>query len=142
MPLMHADRDPDTLLVEEMLAPPPLDQARSSLEYWERRRVMLPLYRRGARREAKEMAARWQLRVEAAERIRFECTLLGRMLRALGVSGVWLGRERVGKRRLLFFAWAVVPPPLKLVAGGVAAIWLIVALTVGGAVLFALSSAL
>jgi hypothetical protein len=134
---MRANRDPDTLLVEEMLAPPPLDQARSSLEYWERRRALLPLYRRGARREAKEMAARWQERVEAAERVRFESTFLGRLLALFGISYL-----RVTKQGLLFFAWAMVPGKLKLVAGGLAAIWLVLALTLGGAILFALSSAL
>ena len=49
-------RDPDHLLIERMLAPPPLEDARSSLDYWRRRRKSLPLYRRAARREAKEIA--------------------------------------------------------------------------------------
>ena len=142
MPLMRGHRDPDLLLVEEMLAPPPLDDARSSLAYWQRRHESLPLYRRGARREAREMAVRWRERVRAAEQARFESTLLGRLLRALGVSGLWVRRERVTKRRVLAFAWVVFPPRMKLVAGGIAGAWLIVALTVGGAILFALSSAL
>ena len=86
---------------------------------------------------AKEMAARWQERVEAAERVRFESTFLGRLLSPFGISYL-----RVTKQGLLFFAWAMVPGRLKLVAGGLVAIWLVLALTVGGAILFALSSAL
>jgi hypothetical protein len=31
---MAATRDPDLLLIERMLAPPPLEDARSSLEFW------------------------------------------------------------------------------------------------------------
>jgi hypothetical protein len=142
MPPMRGHRDPDLLLVEEMLAPPPLDDARSSLAYWKRRHETLPLYRRRSRREAREMADRWRERVQAAEQARFESTLLGRLLRALGVSGVWVRREKVTKGRLLAFAWVVVPPRMKLIAGGIATAWVIVALTVGGAILFALSSAL
>ena len=69
---MHADRDPDLLLVESMLAPPPLDDARRSLEYWQRRQRNLPFYRRAARREAREMATHCEERVRAAEQARFE----------------------------------------------------------------------
>lgn len=137
MPLMRAQRDPDTLLVQEMLAPPPLDQARSSLEYWQRRRAMLPVYRRAARREAKEMAARWQERVHAAERARFESTFLGRLLAPFGVSYL-----RLTKRGLVALAWMLVPRRLRLVAIGVAAAWLIAAAAIGTVLVVALSSAL
>ena len=51
-----AQKDADQLLIESMLAPPPLEDARNSLEFWQGRRKTLPLYRRAARREAKEMA--------------------------------------------------------------------------------------
>lgn len=125
------------MLVEEMLAPPPLDQARSSLEYWERRRTMLPLHRRGARREAKEMAARWQERVHAAERARFESTFLGRLLAPFGISYL-----RVTKRGLLYAGWAIAPQRLRLVLVGVAAAWLLVALVVSAALFVAAYSAL
>jgi hypothetical protein len=60
---MLTKSDPDLALIEQMRAPPPLEDARSSLEYWQRRRKALPLYRRAARREAKEMTVRWQERV-------------------------------------------------------------------------------
>ena len=74
---MRAHGDPDLLLVEEMLAPPSADDARSSLEYWERRRAALPVYRRAARREARDMAARWQDRLLAAEQARADFRLKG-----------------------------------------------------------------
>jgi hypothetical protein len=122
---MSARLDPDLLLVETMLAPPHLDDARSSLEYWERRRQALPLYKRGARREAREMATRWEARVRAAERARFESSLLGRLLTAVGISRLWVPRSRLRRQGLLRLAWAVVPRKLKLVVGGVAAAWLI-----------------
>ena len=134
---MRAHRDPDSLLVDEMLAPPPLDQARSSLEYWEQRRAALPLYRRGARREAKEMAARWRERVHAAERARFGSTFLGRLLAPFGVSYL-----RVTKGGLLALAWSVAPQRLRLVLVGVAAAWLLVALGVSAALFVAAYSAL
>jgi hypothetical protein len=134
---MRRQRDPDLLLVEEMLAPPPLDQARSSLEYWQRRRTALPVYRRGARREAKEMATRWRERVHAAERARFESTFLGRLLAPLGVSYL-----RVTKRGLVALAWMFVPRQVRLVVIGVAAAWLIAAAAIGTVLVVALSSAL
>lgn len=123
---MRAPRDPDLQLVEAMLAPPPLEDARRSLAYWERRCKALPLYRRAARREAREMASRWDARVRAAERVRFESTVPGRILRALGLSGLVVYRSQLAKGRLLAFAWELVPRRLKLVAAGVAAAWLLV----------------
>jgi hypothetical protein len=125
---MRAQRDQDLLLVETMLAPPPLEDARRSLEYWERRHRALPLYHRRARREAREMAARWDERVRAAERVRFESSLAGRLVAWLGLSSAFVDRVRFTKRGLLFLAWALVPRRIKLVAGGVVAAWLIVAI--------------
>src|SRR5438477_529096 len=49
---MRSDLDPDLLLIESMLAPPPLDDARRSLDYWRGRGKTLPLYRRAVRPEA------------------------------------------------------------------------------------------
>jgi hypothetical protein len=120
--------DPDLVLVEGMLAPPALDDARNSLEYWQQRRKSLPVYRRGARREAKEMAARWEGRVRAARQARFESSPVGRLLTALGIPTEWIHQLRVGKRGLFLLAWAFVPPKVKLVAGAVAATWLIMVL--------------
>jgi hypothetical protein len=125
---MRAHRDPDLVLVQEMLAPPPLEDARRSLEYWVRRQKSLRLYQRRARREAREMALRWEARVRAAERVRFEGTLLGRILRTLGLSGLAASRLPLGKGRLLFLGWALVPRRFKLLAYGVVAAWVVVAL--------------
>jgi hypothetical protein len=122
---MPAERDRDLLLIERMLAPPPLEEARSSLEYWQRRRKRLPLYRRAARREAKEMAARWQERVRAAELARFEASVVGRMLTALGISSVWFGRVRIASHVLSWVAWAVVMRKVKVVLGSLAAVVLL-----------------
>jgi hypothetical protein len=121
-------RDPDLVLVESMLAPPPLEDARSSLDYWQHRHKTLPLYRRAARREAREMASRWEDRVRAARVAHFEAGPVGRFLAALGISTAWLHRVPVGKGAILAFAWAIVPPKLKLFVGAVAATWVLVAL--------------
>jgi hypothetical protein len=127
---MPSDRDPDLLLIERMLAPPPLDDARSSLDYWRGRSKSLPLYRRAARREAKEMATRWEERVRAAEQARLESSPVGKLLTALGLPTRWLRRVRVGKQPLFLLAWALVPLRLKLVASGLVALGLL--LVVGG----------
>ena len=55
-------RDADELLVQEMLAPLPLEQARSSLEFWRERRKVLPFYRRGERRKRFAGVFRFQRR--------------------------------------------------------------------------------
>lgn len=139
---MRAPRDPDQLLVEAMLAPPALDDARRSHEYWQRRRETLPFYQRRARREAREMAVRWQARVRAAERLRFESTLVGRFLAALGLSRLFVSPFRPTKWRVLAYAWAFVPRRVKLVACGLVVAWLIVviaAVTVAAAVFAQLS---
>jgi hypothetical protein len=125
---VRAQRDPDLLLVDTMLAPPPLEDARRSLEYWERRHRALPLHHRRARREAREMAARWDERVRAAERVRFESSVVGRVVAWLGLSSAFVHRVRFTKRGLLFLAWALVPRRIKVVAGGIVAAWLIVAI--------------
>lgn len=114
------------MLVESMLAPPPLEDARSSLEFWQRRHKALPLYKRGARKEAREMTARWEERVAAAERARFEQTPAGRLLAAIGLLRFVPFPLRPTKGWVLAFAWAVVPRQAKLVAGGVVAAWLVV----------------
>jgi hypothetical protein len=127
---MRGPADPDLLLVERMLAPPPLDDARRSLEYWRRRRKMLPVYRRRARQEAREMAQRWEERVRAAERLLFDSTALGRILKAIGLSGLYRRNVPDTNWRLVRLGWALVPRNLMLVAGGLMAAWLIVLLGV------------
>jgi hypothetical protein len=114
------------MLLDEMLAPPPLEDARRSLEYWQNRRRALPVYRRRARREAVEMATRWEIRVRAAQQARFDASPIGRVLAALGIR-LYAWRFRFTKRGVLSLAWAAVPRPVKLVAGGLLATWLVVA---------------
>jgi hypothetical protein len=111
---MRTVRDSDAVLIEEMLAPPAIEDARSSLEYWAGRRQTLPLYRRAARREADEMATRWRQRVRAAEQARFDASLPGRVLVALGLSRFWPTRPAVDARALLGMGWMLVPGQLKV----------------------------
>jgi hypothetical protein len=123
---MHGRRDSDLVLLDEMLAPPPLEDARRSLEYWQQRHRALPLYRRRARREAVEMAGRWETRVRAAQQARFDASPIGRVLAALGIR-LYAWRFRFTKRGVLSLAWTTVPRPVKLVAGGLMAAWLLTA---------------
>jgi hypothetical protein len=104
---MGVASDRDLVVIQEMLAPPPLEDARSSLEFWERRRKSLPVYRVSARREAKVMAGRWQARVIDAELVRFEGTLFGRVLKRMGVSRVWVQRGSVGRGLMFDLAWTL-----------------------------------
>jgi hypothetical protein len=122
-------RDPDLVLAQEMSAPPALDDARSSLEYWQRRRTALPVYKRSARREAREMTQRWEERVLAAKQARFEASPFGRFMSAVGFTNVWPHWVQLRRKSLLGFAWMVVPPKLKLVAGAILATWLLVSVS-------------
>jgi len=122
--------DPDLVLIERMLAPPPLEDARRSLEYWRRRQRTLPVYKRRARQEAREMALRWDERVREAERLQFDSTVLGRILKAVGVSSFYRRTVPNTRWRLVRLGWALVPRNLKLVAGGLIAAWLFVLLGV------------
>jgi len=122
MHVRSAVQDPDHLLIEQMLAPPPLEDAQRSLEYWQARRKQLPLYRRTARREAKEMAVRWQERVRAAELARFEASPVGRLLARLGISSIWFQRVQLASQLMYWVVWAVVLRKVKFVLGSFALI--------------------
>ena len=122
MHVRSAVQDPDQLLVEQMLAPPPLEDAQRSLEYWQARRKQLPLYRRSARREAKEMTVRWQERVHAAELARFEASTIGRLLARLGISSIWFRSVQLASQLMSWVVWAVVLRKVKLVLGSFALI--------------------
>jgi hypothetical protein len=99
-------RDPDELLIEELLRPPPLEQARNSLEFWKRRRAGLRLYRLKARREAKAMVRVARAQVAAAERVRYGSGLAGLVRRLLaGEPLPWWGLGR--RRMVLRLAWRV-----------------------------------
>ena len=60
-----------------------LEDARASLTYWEDRARRLPVRAVRKRREARDMAARWQARVAEAERAAYGRGLLGAMLLVL-----------------------------------------------------------
>ena len=57
-----------------------LEDARESLSYWEQRAHRLPRRAVRRRREAREMAARWRVRVADAERAVYGRGLLGALL--------------------------------------------------------------
>ena len=61
-----------------------LADARESLAYWESRAERLPRYAIRGRREARDMAARWRDRVDAAERAAYGAGLVGTLLFVLG----------------------------------------------------------
>ena len=73
------------------------------------------------------MAERWEARLRAAQRARFDATWLGRVLASVGMSTAWVERLRFSKAGVAAFAWMVVPPKLKLIAGAVVAAWLLTA---------------
>ncbi len=60
-----------------------LEDARDSLAYWEDRAERLPARAVRKRREARDMAARWQARVTEAERAAYGRGLLGALLLVL-----------------------------------------------------------
>jgi hypothetical protein len=111
--MLGAIRDADELLIQDMLAPLPLEQTRSSLEFWSQRRMMLPFCRRTERREANEMILRWRARVAAAERARFGAGLFGLVRKLLTLESFsWpLPRKRV----LNVFVWSILPRQVGLI---------------------------
>jgi hypothetical protein len=124
--------DGDQLLIEEMLRPPPLEEARNSLEFWRQRRRALPLYRRTARREADEMIRRTNALVEAAARRRYGTGLPGLIRRlfageplpwtfAIRPSLITLAL-RLAPRRLVLGAAAAAAAALLLFSGVAVAI--------------------
>jgi hypothetical protein len=115
--------DPDERLIAAMLAPPPLEQAQSSLEFWRRRRSRLPFYRRRARREADEMIGRWHECVLEAERSRYGTGVLGLVRRLFaGDSPSW----KLTGVGLTALVWGLLPRRLLFLAGAVAMLWLLV----------------
>ena len=126
MDVRSAVHDPDQLLIEQMLEPPPLEDAQASLEYWQTRRKRLPLYQRSARREAKEMTVRWQERVRAAELARFEASPIGRLFARLGISSIWFGRVQLASQLMSWVVWAVLLRKFKLVLGSFAVLGILI----------------
>ena len=122
-----ATPDHDDLLIAEMREPPPLEQARASLDYWMQRRARLPLFKRAARREADEMIRRCRARVAEAERLRYGTGITGFVRRLLaGDTPQWL----VVRNGLLAFAWAFLPRRLVYAATAFFLVWLLVGVLV------------
>jgi hypothetical protein len=93
-------------------------EAREALAFWRARLKRLPWYRRGARAEARAMAARWQRRMAQAELERWHLRgVAGPLLAAID----WLGpTRRYAARRLTRALFAV--PAVRMVALAAAAV--------------------
>jgi hypothetical protein len=117
----------DELLIQRMSAPPPLEDARSSLAYWTRRRAGLPIYRRAARREADEMILRCRTRVAEAERRLYGTGVAGFVRRLLAGEGPSWPGIRMG---LVMLVWSLVPRRFVMVALAVLVVWLLAGLLV------------
>jgi hypothetical protein len=78
-------RESDEALLADLTAPPPLEQARESYDYWRQRAADLPVYKRAERKEAQAMAQQWKERVAQAERARYGPSVLEQILAALGI---------------------------------------------------------
>ena len=76
------------------------------------------------------MMASWRETVRAAEQARFEASLVGRLLTAIGVSNLWVQRARSTQKVLLWLAWAFVSRKVMVAVGGVAAVGLILVVAV------------
>ena len=120
-----ASTDPDYVLLAELSEPPPLEQARSSLEYWTQRRASLPVYKRSARREADDMIRRCRERVAEAERRLYGTGLLGLVRRMLAGDRPSWGTARVGVAALI---WMLVPRQLVMAATAAVLVWLLAGL--------------
>jgi hypothetical protein len=77
-----------------------ISEAREALDYWSRRAERLPWYRRGQRREARVLAARWRVRLTRAHLERL------RLARAEPVVAPLLDtRQRSGVGHVRWLAW-------------------------------------
>jgi hypothetical protein len=75
-----------------------ITEAREALDYWSRRASTLPWHRRAARREARELAARWRVRLVNAHLDRWGAGGLARWIVPLMDTR---GRSRGGHVRAL-----------------------------------------
>jgi len=99
-PQVMEQRTRDTELLAELTAPPSLEEARETYDFWRHRRAALPVYKRAQRREAEQMAMRWKERVAAAERQRYGPGLLEQLFTALGVR--WHPPRLPSRRKIVF----------------------------------------
>ena len=123
---------PDLLRPGSGVADPSLEDARESLAYWEDRARRLPRHALRRRREAREMAVRWQARVADAERAVYGRGLLGALLLLAAERRLPEPTRRAGRRLVRRTAQAAAVVCVALfglaLAGAVAAIELIAAL--------------
>jgi len=105
-----------------------LEDARESLTYWENRARTLPLHAVRQRREAREMASRWQARVAEAEALVYGRGLLGALFLLAAERRLPQGARRTGRTvaRRLWQLFAVVL--VCLFALAVAGMWAFVEL--------------
>lgn len=116
---------PDDDALAAAIAPPPLSDARESLEFWRGRLAGAPLYRFRRRREAREMVARWEARVRRAEIAVFGGGVVGR-LRAAWDRGSWAG---LGSEAAYLARRRARLPALRHLVIGAAALWVTFTLT-------------
>jgi hypothetical protein len=76
------------------------------------------------------MTVRWQETVRAAERAQFEATPVGRLLAWLGISSYWFQRAHFARKAVIWLAWTLLFRKVKIVAGSIAAVWLLFVLAV------------
>jgi hypothetical protein len=88
-------------------------EAREAVAFWRGRLKRLPWYRRAARAEAREMAARWQRRMVQAELERWQLPWLARPLLA---AIDWWGPTRGRAARLAAKRALAASPVARLVA--------------------------
>ena len=105
-----------------------LEDARESLEYWETRARTLPLHAVRRRREAREMAARWQQRAAEAERVVYGRGLLGALLVVAAERRLPASARRTGHVVARRVAQAAVVAFVCLMALAVAGAWVFVEL--------------
>ena len=80
-----------------MYAADDLQDARSSLEYWRDRARALPRHRWRMRREAREMAARWEARVAESERAAYGRGIVGALVLVLAEGRLPERTRRTGR---------------------------------------------
>jgi hypothetical protein len=105
-----------------------LEDAREALAYWEARAHTLPRHAIRRRREARDMAARWQARVAEAERTAYGRGLLGALLLLAAerrLPQTVRHRGHLVARRLAHAAVAVM---VCLIALAVAGMWAVLEL--------------
>ena len=103
-----------------------LEDARESLSYWETRARTLPRHAIRRRREAREMASRWQARVAEAERLVYGRGLLGALLLLAAERRLPQNVRRSGSVVARRLAHAAIAVCVCLAALAVAGAWVIV----------------